>query len=238
MKQFNLSEYLKNPNRKLVTRDGRPARILDYNLKGYKTICVAVDDKTQESVITVDEVGHSLRDEYRWHESKFDLFFADDEEQPQSIEIPFGSKDSEFIRDEYFIPDGCEARIEGNKVIIEKVQKDELTKFEKAIYQYICIFVNACEGEIPDDKELKPIVKGIAKDLRDLAINEFEKEDWRTPLRTYKNGYEQCKQDVLKRLPKWKKDSFHSNPSVVDGRLYYHGYYIDIYDLEILSKEE
>lgn len=28
MKQFNLEEYLKNPNRKVVTRDGHPVRII------------------------------------------------------------------------------------------------------------------------------------------------------------------------------------------------------------------
>lgn len=28
MKQFSLEEYLKNPNRKVVTRDGRPVRII------------------------------------------------------------------------------------------------------------------------------------------------------------------------------------------------------------------
>ena len=27
MKQFNLEEYLKNPSRKVITRDGREARI-------------------------------------------------------------------------------------------------------------------------------------------------------------------------------------------------------------------
>ena len=28
MKQFNLEEYLKNPSRKVITRDGREARIM------------------------------------------------------------------------------------------------------------------------------------------------------------------------------------------------------------------
>ena len=28
MKQFNLEEYLKNPSRKVITRDGREARII------------------------------------------------------------------------------------------------------------------------------------------------------------------------------------------------------------------
>ena len=31
MKQFNLEEYKKNPNRKVITRDGRSVRILCSN---------------------------------------------------------------------------------------------------------------------------------------------------------------------------------------------------------------
>lgn len=34
MKQFNLEEYLKNPSRKVVTRDGRNARIICTDAKG------------------------------------------------------------------------------------------------------------------------------------------------------------------------------------------------------------
>ena len=85
MEQFSLEKYLENPSRKVVTRDGRPVRILDYNLKGNKMICIAVDDETQESITTVDEDGHCLRDKTGWHESNFDLFFADEKEESQSI---------------------------------------------------------------------------------------------------------------------------------------------------------
>ena len=34
MKQFNLKEYLKNPNKKVVTRDGRNVRIICTNRQG------------------------------------------------------------------------------------------------------------------------------------------------------------------------------------------------------------
>ena len=34
MKEFNLEEYLKNPERKVVTRDGRPVRIICTDRKG------------------------------------------------------------------------------------------------------------------------------------------------------------------------------------------------------------
>lgn len=80
MEQFNLDKWLQDKSRKVVTRDGRPVRILDYNLKGDEPICIAVDDKTQEFITTVDEDGHCLKDKTGWHESNFDLFFADEEE--------------------------------------------------------------------------------------------------------------------------------------------------------------
>ena len=35
MKPFNLKEYLENPHRKVVTRDGRPVRIICTNAKLY-----------------------------------------------------------------------------------------------------------------------------------------------------------------------------------------------------------
>ena len=40
MKPFNLEEYLKNPNKKVVTRDGRAVRIIctDFNNKSYPII--------------------------------------------------------------------------------------------------------------------------------------------------------------------------------------------------------
>lgn len=86
MEHFSLEKYLETPNRKVVTRDGREVRILDYNLKGDKRICIAVDDKTQESITTVDGDGHCLRDKTGWHESNFDLFLADEAEKLTEFE--------------------------------------------------------------------------------------------------------------------------------------------------------
>ena len=50
MKQFDLQEYLKNPNLKVVTRDGRPARIIctDRNDKTGRPIVALVYDKNGE----------------------------------------------------------------------------------------------------------------------------------------------------------------------------------------------
>lgn len=45
MTQFSLQEYLKNPNRKIVTKDGRPARILCFDSKDGQYPIIALIDK-------------------------------------------------------------------------------------------------------------------------------------------------------------------------------------------------
>ena len=42
MEQFNLEEYLKNPNRKIVTRNGNPVRIICTNRKSENRPIVAL----------------------------------------------------------------------------------------------------------------------------------------------------------------------------------------------------
>lgn len=47
MKQFNLEEYLKNPSRKVVTRDGRSVRIIctdRVSEKGYPLVALVMKD--------------------------------------------------------------------------------------------------------------------------------------------------------------------------------------------------
>ena len=76
MKQFNLDEYLKNPNRKVVTRDGRSVRIRCTDRKSEQQPIVAlVEALTEDS----EYVG-TYRKDGRWSTSGFasdlDLFFA------------------------------------------------------------------------------------------------------------------------------------------------------------------
>ena len=71
MKQFNLEEYLKNPSKKVVTRDGRSARIIctDFNNPIYPVIGEIKGAKWPISFTASgrqDAVG----------ESPIDLFFA------------------------------------------------------------------------------------------------------------------------------------------------------------------
>lgn len=76
MKQFNLEEYLKNPSKKVVTRDGRSVRIRCTDRKGKGQPIVALvetPDRDEEYVSTFREDG-------RWSTSgcasDLDLFFA------------------------------------------------------------------------------------------------------------------------------------------------------------------
>ena len=74
MKAFNLKEYLKDPSRKVVTRDGRPVRIICTDRKG-------LDVKPIVALITLpncDEIVKCFWDngiETAGSEDKNDLFF-------------------------------------------------------------------------------------------------------------------------------------------------------------------
>lgn len=70
MKQFDLEEYLDNPNRKVVTRDGRAAEILCTNYIGKQPIIAAIEDSEYSTAFCKD--GRFIIGE----ESPRDLFFA------------------------------------------------------------------------------------------------------------------------------------------------------------------
>ena len=75
MKQFNLEEYLKNPSRKVVTRNGRKVtRILCTDARGRYPIVALVKalDNDNESSFSYTKDGHFDPDE----EHIYDLFFA------------------------------------------------------------------------------------------------------------------------------------------------------------------
>ena len=75
MKQFNLEEYLKNPSKKVVTRDGRKVRIIctDREDSIYPIIALIKDDK-RESEILVSYTKDGIPAEY--NEAYYTLFFA------------------------------------------------------------------------------------------------------------------------------------------------------------------
>ena len=72
MKEFNLNEYLKNPSRKIVTRDGREVRIVCTDMKGKYPIVALICEGDEERVYTHSKDGYWLSNSG----TKYDLFFA------------------------------------------------------------------------------------------------------------------------------------------------------------------
>lgn len=70
MKQFNLEEYLKNPSKKVVTRDGRSVKIHCTNYIGAQKIIAQVEGNDYSSSFWKN--GRVLSHE----DSPGDLFFA------------------------------------------------------------------------------------------------------------------------------------------------------------------
>ena len=75
MKQFNLAEYLKNPERKIVTRDGYPATIVSttFHQENYPVVaevCFSSYDKKQSYSFTANGLFLDSSEDSR------DLFFA------------------------------------------------------------------------------------------------------------------------------------------------------------------
>ena len=74
MEEFNLNEYLKDPSKKVVTRDGRAVRIICTDAKGDEPIIALVYNKIreEENVYTYNRDGYFCKD----NDSCLDLFFA------------------------------------------------------------------------------------------------------------------------------------------------------------------
>ena len=76
MKEFSLEEYLKNPSRKVVTREGRNVRILCVDKKGGDLPIIAL---IQQCTINNEIIG-TFTKEGKWstiiEEQPNDLFFA------------------------------------------------------------------------------------------------------------------------------------------------------------------
>ena len=80
MKRFSLEEYLKNPSKKVVTRDGRSGRIICTDAKNNYPIVALVETQTkdEENIFSFTKYGGwSLVVE----ESINDLFFASEKKE-------------------------------------------------------------------------------------------------------------------------------------------------------------
>lgn len=73
MKQFNLEEYLANPTRKVVTRDGKNIRIICTDCHDdYPIIALLSEKDGSESIFQYTKYGTIFNDQL----DGFDLFFA------------------------------------------------------------------------------------------------------------------------------------------------------------------
>ena len=74
MEQFSLEKYLANPSRKVVTRDGRPVRIICTDMKSYneKIVGLMPSDTGIESIVTWTQQGK----QYLNMDTPNDLCFA------------------------------------------------------------------------------------------------------------------------------------------------------------------
>ena len=93
MKQFNLDEYLKNPNRKIITRDGHDVRIVCTDCKNYEYPTVALvtcDDN--EFVVNCTKEGKC----HTPNKYKYDLFFVSEKKEGW-INIYLDAENSSYV---------------------------------------------------------------------------------------------------------------------------------------------
>ena len=76
MKPFNLKEYLANPSRKVVTREGRDVRIICTDMKGDCPIVALIKKYDGDSEVVAAYSKNGVTNEYA--RALYDLFFADD----------------------------------------------------------------------------------------------------------------------------------------------------------------
>lgn len=97
MKQFSLEEYLKNPERKVVTRDGRDVRIICTDRKGNTPIIALVYDANEGQ-----ENGYAFYSDGKYFidkDDEIDLFFAPEKHEGWIIinKWPDGERDTNGI---------------------------------------------------------------------------------------------------------------------------------------------
>lgn len=80
MKQFNLDEYLKNPNRRIVTGKGKPARIICTNRKSENCPIIALIQDSTDNY----EDAHYYTIDGKWAvggNNSMNLFFAPEKKE-------------------------------------------------------------------------------------------------------------------------------------------------------------
>ena len=99
MKQFNLEEYLANPSRKVVTRDGKNVRIVctDLNDRFNRPIIGVVDYKKYENAYAYTEDGRWNQNYRNYSADSLDLFFAPEKKEGWINIFKGASNDKRFL---------------------------------------------------------------------------------------------------------------------------------------------
>ena len=122
MEQFSLSKYLKNPSRKVVTRNGRNVRIICTDKKGYEYPIVAlIENKLEgfESVLYYTKDGKIDSND----SSNADLFFASPKKHEGWVNIYRGVPRSYYTDGIY--DSEQEAKVRGGSIATVKVEWEE-----------------------------------------------------------------------------------------------------------------
>lgn len=118
MKQFNLAEYLENPDRRIITRDGRSVRIICTDRKSNTfPIVVLIDGCYQENICAYTKDGlysHSV-------ECACDLFFAPEKHEGW-VNIYKTRSGAAQIGQIYSSEDEAKAAVVGSLVYISTVK--------------------------------------------------------------------------------------------------------------------
>lgn len=113
MKQFNLEEYLKNPSKKVVTKDGRKVtRFLCTDARGQYPIVALVEalDGDKESAFSYTKDGHF----YPGEEHIYDLFFVSEKHEGWA-RICFNN--GEYYLDNIIYPSKADAKNHADKLV-------------------------------------------------------------------------------------------------------------------------
>ena len=126
MKKFSLDEYLKNPSRKIVTRDGHNARIISTDRKSPTghNIVVLMDYGSEEISTTCNNNGGT--EFCSPFQSRGDLFFAP-EKQEGWVNVSYGkSRCNTFVCNRIFATkEEAEKQKNDDVVAIIKIEWEE-----------------------------------------------------------------------------------------------------------------
>ena len=223
MQQFDLSLWLKDKSRKVVTRDGRPVRIICTDRNSRSGNIVGLVGKDESLIYVWNNDGKHIVSEIPDN----DLFFADEEEL------------TEFEKALVDLVSGwCDSHIETPEEYIDKYSRKLLNLARKELIPIQDTM--AYQEGVKEGRRLER--QDIDKELDEA----YKSRDEVVYLEGYDKGYE----DALKDLPKWKRaienKEFEKHVCVMD---YYMSpfldtevnegdYYIELSDLKTLPKEE